>query len=125
MYVEDNSKSMSRLCVKLTYTFSGTGLQAPIFITVSGLTKEELPINTCPYDILHLQVDGLAIGGGGVQVGGTGTGHVVFIRNNYDKDKTTRRESDTIRTTSSSLSLTRSADCLAVGSQVYLYQKSC
>jgi hypothetical protein len=92
MHVQDNSNSMSGLLqVKLTYTFTGTGLQAHIFVTVSGLTKEELPIETCPSGILHLEVKGLAIGGGGVQIGGQGKGHIVFIRNDSDKDKDKKR----------------------------------
>jgi hypothetical protein len=82
---------MSGLQMKLAYTFTGTSLQAPIFATVSHLTEEELPVATCPTGILSLKIEGLSIGGGGFQIDAMGTGHLVFIRNDYDRDKDKKR----------------------------------
>ena len=90
-YLPENSKCMSGLRVKLTYTFTATGLQAPVFVTVSGLTETELPVETCPTGILHLDIEGLSIGGGGVTAGGVGKGSLVFIRNDSDRDKDKKR----------------------------------
>ena len=48
--------------VKIMYTFSVTGINAPIFITVTGLSERELPINKC----VKIFIRGLIVGGGGV-----------------------------------------------------------
>eukprot|EP00978_Attheya_sp_CCMP212_P042288 scaffold255283_cov67-Attheya_sp.AAC.1 len=90
-YHIDNSKKMSGLRVKLTYTFTATGLMAPVFVTVSGLTAAELPVETCPSGILALEIEGLMVAGGGVTIGAQGSGYLVFIRNDEDQDKDKKR----------------------------------
>jgi hypothetical protein len=47
---------MSGLRAKLMYIFTATGLMAPVFNAVSGLTFEELTIETCPSGILPLKL---------------------------------------------------------------------
>ena len=56
---------MCGLRVKITFTFSGAGTMAPIFISVLGLTERELPEEQC----ISLIIPGLCVGGGGVSVG--------------------------------------------------------
>jgi hypothetical protein len=90
-YSIDNSKLMAGLRVKLTYTFTSTGLMAPVFISVSGLLEEELRTATCPSGMLVVEIDGLTVAGGGVTVGAKLIGHVLFIRNDNDRDKDKKR----------------------------------
>eukprot|EP00985_Skeletonema_marinoi_P025838 scaffold19360_cov223-Skeletonema_marinoi.AAC.1 len=52
--VEDN-KMMNGMRVKLTFTFSAAGMCAPLFVTVSGLSEDEMPNK--PF--LHMRVPGL------------------------------------------------------------------
>ena len=75
---------MKGLRVKLTYTFSGVGVLAPPFISISGLTSEQLPLDTCPSGLLCLHITGLCVAGGGVTVGAGGKGYVLFVRNDND-----------------------------------------
>ena len=56
---------MKGMRVNLTFTFSGAGTSAPLFITVTGMTEKELPEDTS----LLVEVKGLCIGGGGINVG--------------------------------------------------------
>ena len=49
---------------------------APLFVTVSGLSEEEM--QNKPF--LHMKVPGLCIGGGGVTLGNKEEGHVFFVR---------------------------------------------
>ncbi len=80
--VEDN-KMMNGMRVKLTFTFSAAGMCAPLFVTVSGLSEEEMPNK--PF--LHMKVPGLCIGGGGTTVNNPGMGHVFFMRRKEGADK--------------------------------------
>jgi len=50
---------MKGMRVRLTFTFSGTGTSAPLFITVTGMSEKELPLDTS----LLAEVKGLFIGG--------------------------------------------------------------
>lgn len=81
-YQLDNNKSMKGMRVKLTFTFSGGGTSAPQFITVTGMTKRELPEDTS----LLFKVKGLCIGGGGINVGCDGVGYILFIRKKENCD---------------------------------------
>lgn len=83
IYRVDDSKIMNGMRVKLTFTFSAAGMCAPLFVTVSGLSKEEMPNK--PF--LHMKVPGLCIGGGGVTLGNKEEGHVFFMRKEEGADK--------------------------------------
>jgi len=48
------------------YTFATIGVQASCFVSISGLTKEQLPVQLCLSGILCLRITGLCIAGGGV-----------------------------------------------------------
>ena len=82
-FTNDDSKNMCGMRVKLTYTFSGAGIMAPIFITVLGLNDRELPKDQC----VSLQIPGLCVGGGGVTVGSKGFGILMFMRGEKGIDK--------------------------------------
>ena len=67
--------------VKLTYTFSGAGSIAPIFITVMGLNDRELAENN-----IALKIEGLSIGGSGVTVGTKQCGYLLFMKGQKGAD---------------------------------------
>jgi hypothetical protein len=48
------------------------------------LTERELDPKLCPNGILLLTIEGLCVGGGGVQAGVNAPGYVVFIHNDND-----------------------------------------
>ena len=62
MYNVDESDHMNGMRVKLTWTLSGGGTCASLFVTVMGLNERELHSG----DKLVVQVAGLCIGGNGV-----------------------------------------------------------
>ena len=65
---------------------------APVFATMTGLSEEELPSDTCPSGIYFLEVPGLCVGGSDVRAEGTGT--IAFVRKdacNKDWDSAERR----------------------------------
>ena len=76
-YSCDDNSNMNGLRIKMTFTFSALGTCAPLFVTVSGLSERELPGKN---DFLHVEVPGLCIGGGGVNVGVKTKGHIFFMR---------------------------------------------
>ena len=82
-YMHDDSKNMCGLRVKLTYTFTGAGTMAPIFISVLGLNERELPQDQC----VALKIKGLSVGGGGVTVGAKQNGILLFMRGDKGMDK--------------------------------------
>ena len=69
--------------MKLTYTFSTIGTCAPIFVSVCGLSKRELPNNKC----VILEIEGMCIGGGGVNVGKKDVGYLILMRSSIDKEE--------------------------------------
>ena len=78
---------MRGMRVKLTFTFSAVGTSAPLFVSVVGLTERELPEDMC----IPMRIEGLCVGGGGVNVGWKGDGWLVLMRggseNNDAPDK--------------------------------------
>jgi hypothetical protein len=84
-YQAGDLHAMQGLRVKLTFTFSQAGLVADTFVSIVGLTDQEIPKETCPSGFLAIDVKGLGIGGAGVTVGEQKTGWVVFIRNDNDQ----------------------------------------
>eukprot|EP00984_Skeletonema_dohrnii_P032677 scaffold27202_cov108-Skeletonema_dohrnii-CCMP3373.AAC.2 len=83
IYRTEKVNMMNGIRVKITFTFSGAGMTAPLFITVSGLSEEEMPDD----DFLHVKVPGLAINGQGVSVGNDQVGHVFFMRKGKGADE--------------------------------------
>ena len=82
-YNNDDSKNMCGLRVKLTYTFTGAGTMAPIFISVLGLNDRELPQDQC----VSVKIPGLCVGGGGVTVDNKGYDILMFMRGDKGIDK--------------------------------------
>ncbi len=74
---------MNRTRVKLTFTFTAAGVTAPLFICVTGLTKDEMPND----DMIALKVEGHAIGGAGVSVTNNCIGYVVLMRSEKNTEK--------------------------------------
>ena len=83
LYKTEKISFMNGVRVKITFTYTGAGMTAPLFITVSGLTEEEMPDD----EFLHVQVPGLAIGGAGVTIGSTEIGHIFFMRKTKGADE--------------------------------------
>ena len=54
--VRDDGEMAGGLRVRLTFTFSAAGLAAPPYVSVSGLTAEELSVDACPDGILATKV---------------------------------------------------------------------
>ena len=82
--MNDDSKNMCGMRVKLTYTFFGAGVMAPIIINVLGLNERKLPKGQC----VSLKIPGLCVGGGGgVAVGSKGFGILMIIRGEQGIDK--------------------------------------
>ena len=73
---------MNGMRVKLTWTLSGGGTCAPLFVTVTGLNERELPSG----DMLVVQVAGLCIGGSGVGANEQ-EGYIVFTRSGQDQKR--------------------------------------
>ena len=61
--VGDNNANSGGLRIRITFTFTASGSYAPVFICVSGLTKEELSPELCPDGILATKVPRLCKGG--------------------------------------------------------------
>ena len=79
MYEIDNSKQYKGICIKNTFTFSASGGQAPAFVTMLGLSLDNLPKEKVPNGILKFPLEDLFPGGSGVNVGlERGTGHIVL-----------------------------------------------
>ena len=76
--VGDDAENKGGLRVRLTATLTASGLAAPPYIAVTGLTYVELSPKLCPDEILAVKVQGLCKGGGDVH--NSGFGWLVFCR---------------------------------------------
>jgi len=76
--VGEDAEHTGRLRVRLTFTFTASGLAAPPYIAVSGLTDEELSPKLCPDGILAAEVPNLCKGGD--DLFNNGSGWLVFLR---------------------------------------------
>ena len=76
--VGDDAEMSGGLRVRLTFTFTASGLAAPPYIAVSGLSETELCPEKCPDGILAAEVPGLCKGGD--DVSNKGNGWLVFLR---------------------------------------------
>jgi hypothetical protein len=87
IYWPKDSKTMNGMQVKLTFSFTAAGNCFPATVTVSGLTKKEMPPGE---DFIHVEIPGLCIGGGdvGVRVGSSQqVGHLFVMRNTEGAEK--------------------------------------
>ncbi|KAL9178336.1 hypothetical protein ACHAXT_001764 [Thalassiosira profunda] len=83
--VGDGAGSNGGLRVRLTFSMSASGMTAPLYVAVSGLTDEELSPELCPDGILSQRVDNLCKGGNDLFT--SGFGYLVFLRaDKKDKD---------------------------------------
>jgi hypothetical protein len=53
--------------IRLMQTMAGNGRMAPVFATITGLSEDELPFDTCPSGIYFLEVPGLCAGASDVR----------------------------------------------------------
>jgi len=74
----DDADGSGGLRVRMTFTATATGLYAPAYISVSGLTEEELCPIKCPEGICVEKVQGLCKGGH--DVFNEGFGYLCFLR---------------------------------------------
>ena len=83
--VGEGVENSGGLHVCLTVTFTASGLSAPPYIAVSGLTASETSVEKCPGGILATKVEHLCKGGD--DVFNKGSGWLVFLRaDGKDKD---------------------------------------
>ena len=76
--VGDDAENSGGLRVRLTFTFTASGLAAPPYVAVSGLTDEELSPELCPDGMLATEVPHLCKGGN--DLFNEGKGWLVFLR---------------------------------------------
>lgn len=88
--VSNDAENSGGLRVRLTFTFTASGLAAPPYVAVSGLTDEELCPKKCPGGILATEVEGLCKGGD--DLFNSGAGWLVFLR--ADKKENGEKETD-------------------------------
>jgi hypothetical protein len=71
---------------------AGNGQMAPVFATMTGLSEDKLPSDTCPSEIYFLEVPGLCVGASDIRAEGTGT--IAFVQKdacNKDWDSAEKR----------------------------------
>ncbi len=76
---------MNGMRVKLTWTLSGGGTSASLFVTVTGLNDRDREMQT-ECDMLVVKVPGLCVGGCGVG-GNVQVGYIAIIKNGHDKER--------------------------------------
>ena len=74
----EDAEILGGLRVRLTFTFIASGLAAPPYVAVSGLTTDELSVDECPDGILASKIPGLCKGGD--DIFNDGIGWLVFLR---------------------------------------------
>ncbi len=85
IYRPDDSKAMNGMQVKPTFSFTAMGNCFPVTVTVSGLSKKEMPPGE---DFIFVEIQGLCIGGGDVGVGSSQqVGHLFLMRNTVGAKK--------------------------------------
>jgi len=57
--VQNDVENVGGLRVWLAVTFTARGLAAPLYITMTGLTKSELSVEECPNGILCAKIPNL------------------------------------------------------------------
>jgi len=84
--VGSSAEHSGGLRVRLTFTFTASGLMAPPYVAVTGLTEEELPAEACPDGILVQEIHGLCRGGSN-DVFAEGSGWLVLLRADKKADR--------------------------------------
>ncbi len=84
LYKIDDSKAMNGMRVKLTFTFSAAGNCFPLVVTVTGLTEKEMPPEK---DFIDIEIPGLCLGGGRVNLENKQVGHLLLMRNTEGAEK--------------------------------------
>lgn len=82
-FVQNGRGNKQGLRVRHTVSMSAGGFVAPIFVSVTGLTEEDLPPAMCPDGILIVAVPGLSIGAA-VDPRNQHLGYVAFLRSRAD-----------------------------------------
>ncbi len=83
-YQVQDSKLMSGMRVKLTFTFTTMGNCFPLVMTVAGLTEWEMS----GQDFVHVEIPGLCIGEGGLSVDqNKQCGHFILMHNTEGAEK--------------------------------------
>ena len=88
--VGEDDKMAGGLRVCLTFTFTASGLTAPPYVVLSGLTTNELSVDECPSGILATKIHGLCKGGN--DICNDGIGWLVFLcadKKNSDANQAT------------------------------------
>ena len=67
-------------------TFTPLGKQAEMYVTVYGLSEEELPYATCPTGHLSIELPGFCYGGSQDCSQDT-VGHLIFLRSTKESDE--------------------------------------
>ncbi len=88
--VGDDVQMAGGLRVRLTFTFTASGLAAPPYVAVSGLTEEELFPALCEHGILAEKIPGLCKGGD--DLFNEGFGWLVFLRADRKNNKKDQEE---------------------------------
>ena len=90
--VGDDVEMAGGLRVRLTVTFTASGLAAPPYVAVSGLTDSELSLEDCPDGILAAEIPNLCKGGD--DLFNNGPGWLVFLRADKKEKKSSDAESE-------------------------------
>jgi hypothetical protein len=67
----------------MTFIFSAAGTCMPLVVTVSGLTEREMPGEE---DFVNIEIPGMCIGGGSVNIKNQSVGHMVLMRDTKGAD---------------------------------------
>ena len=89
--VGEDAENSGGLRVRLTFTITASGLAAPPYVAVGGLTADELSPELCPDGVLAAQIPGLCKGGDAIS--NKGFGWLVFLRADK-KDKATDKDDE-------------------------------
>ena len=81
---------MSGMRVKCSWIFNAAGQFAPLCVSISGLTKVELPSSKCPSVLLRKKINGLCIGGNSMNPKEDQllpAGYLLLLRNDKDGEQ--------------------------------------
>ena len=76
---------LNGLRLRLLFIMSGISSLAAPFITLSGLTNRELPVDTCPSGVIYIEIEGLCTGASTYLIQGA-VDYVAFVRKNSASD---------------------------------------
>jgi hypothetical protein len=106
--------------LSITYTFNGDGASAPVFVSVNGLTKHELPKEAVPSGLLALKIQGLCVGGSGINLGEMlAGGWLVILFNHVKEDLKSLDATDSLLAPISNFLLATNAEAQLEGAYLY------